>query len=105
MKILFDQGTPVPIRDHLTGHAVDTAFERGWSDLGNGDLLDRAEQEDYKVLVTTDQNLRHHLNLSGRRLAIVVLLTTSWPRIQRDVHRVGDEIALVSPGDYREVGF
>jgi hypothetical protein len=39
MKILFDQGTPVPLRRHLTGHVVDTAFERGWSNLENGELL------------------------------------------------------------------
>ena len=29
VRILFDQGTPAPLRDHLTGHSVDTAFERG----------------------------------------------------------------------------
>ena len=45
MRILFDQGTPVPLRRHLTRHVVDTAFERGWSSLHNGELLDLAEQE------------------------------------------------------------
>lgn len=54
MKILFDQGTPVPLRQHLVGHTVDTAFERGWSDLHNGELLDRAEVEGYQLLITTD---------------------------------------------------
>lgn len=43
MKILFDQGTPVPLRRHLTGHSVDTAYEQGWSNLSNGDLLNVAE--------------------------------------------------------------
>ena len=28
MKILFDQGTPVPLRDALVGHTVETAYER-----------------------------------------------------------------------------
>jgi hypothetical protein len=59
MKILFDQGTPVPLRRHLTGHRVDTVFERGWSTLENGDLLDTAEQDGYGLLVATDQNLKH----------------------------------------------
>ena len=58
MRILFDQGTPVPLRQHLTHHVVDTAFERGWSALHNGELLDVAEQEGYDLLITTDQNLR-----------------------------------------------
>jgi hypothetical protein len=31
MTILFDQGTPVPLRAALVGHTVDTAYERGWS--------------------------------------------------------------------------
>ena len=44
MRILFDQGTPVPLRDHLANHQVETATERGWSDLSNGDLLDHAAQ-------------------------------------------------------------
>ncbi len=43
MRILFDQGTPVPLRQHLNRHVVDTAFERGWSALSNGELLDVAE--------------------------------------------------------------
>ena len=51
MKILFDQGTPVPLRQHLVGHAVDTDFERGWSDLQNGELLDRAEVEGLERLI------------------------------------------------------
>ena len=29
MKILFDQGTPAPLRRYLAGHSVDTAYERG----------------------------------------------------------------------------
>ena len=31
MRILFDQGTPVPLRRHLPVHSVTTAFEQGWS--------------------------------------------------------------------------
>ena len=59
MRILFDQGTPVPLRRYLTSHVVDTAFERGWATLHNGELLDVAEQEGYDLLMTTDQNLRY----------------------------------------------
>ena len=57
MRILFDQGTPVPLRDHLTGHVVATAFELGWSTLKNGELLAAAEAA-FDTLITTDQNLR-----------------------------------------------
>jgi hypothetical protein len=43
MKVLFDQGTPAPLRLFLTGHQVTTAHELGWSGLKNGDLLLAAE--------------------------------------------------------------
>lgn len=39
MKILFDQGTPAPLRKHLVEHEVITAHEHGWSELRNGELL------------------------------------------------------------------
>ena len=63
MRILFDQGTPVPLREHLAGHGVETAYEKGWSALRNGMLLAKAEAE-FDVLITTDRNLRHQQNLA-----------------------------------------
>jgi alkanesulfonate monooxygenase SsuD/methylene tetrahydromethanopterin reductase-like flavin-dependent oxidoreductase (luciferase family) len=55
VRILFDQGTPVPLRDFLAGHEVSTAHERGWSDLANGDLLRAAEQAGFDAMITTDR--------------------------------------------------
>ena len=43
MRILFDQGTPVPLRRFLSGHDVATAYERGWASVTNGDLIRLAE--------------------------------------------------------------
>ena len=103
MKVLFDQGTPLPLRRHLPEHSVDTAAERGWSDLDNGALIDKAEQEGYEVLVTTDQNMRHQQNLSNRRLALVVLLSTAWPRIQLRTEEIRAAIDAVQPGESRDV--
>ncbi|NQV09591.1 MAG: hypothetical protein HQ527_00215 [Cyanobacteria bacterium] len=39
MRILFDQGTPVPLRRSLTGHVIATAYELGWSTVTNGELI------------------------------------------------------------------
>ncbi|MBW4459217.1 MAG: hypothetical protein KME47_03125 [Nodosilinea sp. WJT8-NPBG4] len=83
MRILFDQGTPVPLRSRLRSHAVVTTYEKGWATLRNGELLDAAEVEGFEVFVTTDQNLRYQQNLSTRKFAVVVLSTTSWPRIKQ----------------------
>ena len=98
MKVLFDQGVPVPLRRGLRGHVVDTLFERGWSGMANGQLLDAAEAGLYDVLVTTDQNIKHQQNLAGRRIAIVVLLSTAWPRIQRRIGEIAKAVDAAQPG-------
>lgn len=103
MRILFDQGTPVPLRQSLTQHEVATAYERGWAKLKNGELLDAAENEGFAVLVTTDANLKYQQNLSARHIAIVVLTSTSWPRIRRAISAVVRAINEVSEGSYTEV--
>lgn len=82
MRVLFDQGTPVPLRGYLRHHSVATAYEMDWSTLKNGDLLNVAECEGFQVIVTTDMNLRYQQNLTARVIAVVVLGTTSWPRIK-----------------------
>jgi predicted nuclease of predicted toxin-antitoxin system len=103
VRILFDQGTPVPLRRSLRQHEVATAYERGWATLTNGELLDAAENEGFAVLVTTDANLQYQQNLSARRIAIVVLTSTSWPRIQRAISAVVRAINEVAEGSYIEV--
>ena len=87
----------------LTQHEVETAHERGWSQLKNGELLDAAEKEGFAVLVTTDANLKYQQNLTSRILAIVVLTTTSWPRIQRVTDTVLAAVNNATAGSYIEV--
>ena len=81
MRVLFDPGTPAPLRRALTGHEVSLAYEMGWAQYRNGDLLAAAEKA-FDLLVTTDKSLRHEQNVGGRKMAILVLPTTSWPIIQ-----------------------
>ena len=103
MRILFDQGTPAPLRQHLTSHVVDTAFERGWSTLPNGELLEVAEQEGYDLLITADQHLRYQQQLANKQLAIMVLLSTSWPRIQRRIKTIQAAVESIVVGGYQEI--
>ena len=98
MKILFDHGTPAPLRHSLSGHEISTAYEMGWAQLSNGDLLAAAEKS-FGVFITTDQNLRYQQNPAGRRLAILVLPTTSWPEIQKHTDKVASSVNALKPGD------
>jgi hypothetical protein len=103
VRILFDQGTPAPLRSYLAPHQVSTAFELSWGQLKNGDLLSEAETAGFDVLVTTDQNLKYQQNLRSRRIGVVVIDTTSWPRIKKEAAAVGDAVNRVGPGGYVEV--
>ncbi|MFQ5668847.1 MAG: hypothetical protein ACE5I7_20830 [Candidatus Binatia bacterium] len=102
--MLFDQGTPVPLRRALTTQTVSTAFEMGWAELENGQLLDVAEAT-FDVLITTDQNLRYQQNLTGRRLAILVVPTASWPVIKIHVAEVVAAVDELRAGEFRELSF
>ncbi len=103
MKILFDHGTPAALRKHLPEHSVDRSAETGWELLENGELIRRAEEEGYRVIVTTDQSMRYQQNLAGRRIAIVVLMATAWPRVQHRIEEIRAAIDEVRPGQVREV--
>ena len=75
MLILFDHVTPRGIARFLPGHTVTKTKERGWDTLTNGDLLAAAERAGFDVLLTADKNMRYRQNLTGRRIALVVLST------------------------------
>jgi predicted nuclease of predicted toxin-antitoxin system len=103
MKVLFDQGTPVPLRRYLAEHNVATAAEMGWSNLTNGELLAAATEAGFGVFVTTDQNLRYQQNLKNRTIAIVVLMSASWPRIEKRADNIVQTINALGESDYIEV--
>ena len=105
MKILFDQGTPVPLRRHLLQGQVDTAAEMAWSELSNGELLAAAELAGFDLLITTDQNLRYQQNLAQRRIGVIVLMSTSWPRIAQNVKDVVAAVTELPQVGYAEVKF
>jgi hypothetical protein len=103
MKIVFDQGTPAPLRKSLSSHAVSTLYELGWSTLQNGDLINHSEENGYELLITTDKNLKYQQNLKNRKIAILVLSTTSWPRIELSLSQISTIVNDLSVGSYTEI--
>lgn len=82
---------------------METAFELGWATLQNGALIAAADDAGFEVFVTTDRNLKYQQNLKARSLSIVVLSTTSWPRIQRVLPAVIAAVDRAAPAGYLEV--
>ena len=98
MKILFDANTPAPLAWFLRGHEVVRADELGWQGLGNGALLDAAEEAGFDLLLTCDQNVRYQQNFAGRKLALVILSSNHWPTLRRIAARIATAIDFVQTG-------
>ena len=103
MLVLFDQSTPVPIRPFLKGHTVETAWQRRWDKLKNGELLKAAEDAGFDVLVTPDKNIRYQQNLTVRTIALVVLGNPQWAILRLHIERVVAAVNAARPGSYTEV--
>ena len=71
--------------------------------MSNGVLLDRDEEAGFEVLITTDQGIRQQQNMANRRVAVVVLMNTAWPRISRRVEIIRNALEGIQPGEVREV--
>ena len=66
--------------------------------MENGELLKSAEESGFDVLVTSDQNIRYQQNLTGRKLALVVLGSNIWPIVLEHVATI-----IGADGRHREV--
>ena len=103
MRLLFDHNAPRQLRPHLVGHDVGVAEERGWATLVNGELLDRAEEAGYEVVITADRNMRYQQNIGSRSLALIVLGANRWPLIEPRIEDIRAALEGIQPGEVREV--
>ena len=101
MRILFDKNVPVGVRRFLLKHEVHTFVEMQWyPQLENGELLDVAEESGFDVLVTSDQNIRYQQNLTGRKLALVVLASNIWPVVRQYGAAITAKVDAATLGSY-----
>jgi hypothetical protein len=103
MLVLFDHVTPRGVARSLTGHTVTKARDRGWDRLTNGDLLAEAERAGFDVLLTADKNMLYQQNLTGRRIALVVLTTPQWPVVRLHLDRIAAAVNAATPGSFAQV--
>jgi hypothetical protein len=103
MLVLFDHSVPAPLVRYLTGHIVTEARTRGWDKLSNGDLLAEAERAGFEVFVTADKNIQYQQDLSGRKIAVVVLSTPQWPLVRLHTGKIAAAVNAAAPGSYVEV--
>jgi hypothetical protein len=96
---------PVGLRAALAPHDVVTAFALGWNSLSNGELLAAAEAAEFDAMITADSNIRYQQNLTGRRIALIVLSTNHWPTVSANLAAVREAAATFTEGGYVTVMF
>jgi hypothetical protein len=101
LRIVFDKNVPVGVRRFLARHEVRTFVEmQGHPQLENGELLGAAEASGFDVLATSDQNIRHQQNLTGRKLALVVLGSNIWPIVRNHGAAIAAKFDTAARGAY-----
>jgi predicted nuclease of predicted toxin-antitoxin system len=105
LKILLDHNLDRRLKQHLTDYETATTQEKGWADVLNGELLSLAEQYGFDVLLTADSNIKNQQNISGHRIAILVLRAFN-NRLSTHAEMVGQieaAVANIQPGEILEI--
>ena|ERR1022692_1761218 len=104
MRIILDESVPQKLRLLIGGgHTVVTTWFQGWSGLKNGALLTAAEEAGFDMFITADQELTYQQNLTGRKMAVLVLSTNNWDFVKAGIAEIMAAISGVTPGSYTEV--
>ena len=78
MKILMDECLPAKLKAAVTalGHECQTVRQAGFGSKKNGELLSIAEGK-WDVLLASDRNIKYQQNMTGRKVAILILCAIS----------------------------
>jgi predicted nuclease of predicted toxin-antitoxin system len=103
MRVLLDENLPHRLREHLTGHVVETVSFNQWSGLKNGGLLKVAEASGIEVLVTGDRNLLYQQSMAARKIALVILSAQDFEIIKHKLHEIQAAVDSAAPGSFQIV--
>ena len=81
MKILLDECVTKKLKRFLPNHSVFTVTEMKWNGLRNGQLMTKAVEQNFHLLLTIDKNLLPQQN-AGKYDLIVVVFDTSSSKIE-----------------------
>ena len=90
------------VKKRLPHLGIRTVQEMGWAGVKNGALLNLIEGQ-FDVFITTDKNIRHQQNLSGRRLAFIVLPTNQVPIVANLVPAIETALITIQVRDFIEI--
>ena len=107
MKILIDECLPDELKGAVAamGHECQTVRGAGYGSKKNGELLTLAEGR-WEVLLTSDRNIKYQQNMTGRKVAILILRAKS--NRMKDLLPLmpgcAEALLSIQPGQVAEVG-
>jgi hypothetical protein len=103
MRVLLDENIPHGLRGLLPEHEAFTVAYMNWAGMKNGELLRAADEAGFDVLITSDQSIPYQQNMTGRKLAMVMLSTADWNILKLRGNRISNALAAVEPGSTTRV--
>jgi len=73
MRLLLDENLDWRLRRDLSEHQVEWVPLIGWAGVDNGELLRKALEAGFDVLVTMDSNMVREQNIAEHAIAVVAL--------------------------------
>lgn len=77
MRLLLDENLDWRLRRDLLEHQVESVPLIGWAGIENGELLRKAVEAGFDVLVTMDTSMVHQQNIGRYTIAVVALRAAS----------------------------
>src|SRR6266705_4607365 len=77
MRLLLDENLDWRLSRDLPGHQTESFSLLGWTGIQNGELLSKAVEAGFDVLVTMDSNMVHQQNIGRYAIAVVALRARS----------------------------
>jgi predicted nuclease of predicted toxin-antitoxin system len=76
LKLLLDECVDSKLARHFAEFEISTVPKMGWASVRNGELLKLAEAH-FDVLITSDRNMSFQQKITGRDLAVIILVAHS----------------------------
>jgi predicted nuclease of predicted toxin-antitoxin system len=77
MRLLLDENLDWRLSHDLPGHEAKSVPLIGWAGVENGELLAKAAEAGFEVLVTMDSNMAYQRNIENYQIAVIALRARS----------------------------
>ncbi len=73
MNILLDECVTKRLKPYLPNHEVITVTEKRWNGLKNSQLLEKAVEDNFDLLLTIDKNIMYQQKIDNYRIIVAVI--------------------------------